>query len=188
MNGFSRPLLDGIPGTLQTLEIMAQAIRSDAVNPTVRQIALQIVRDCPGHAFDCEIQKLFDYVQKRIVYRHDPINLERVQDTIRTVQVFKTGDCDDKIVALAGLLGSIGHISRLVVIGQSSRSQFGHVFLEVLTKKKGWISLDPTPEDAPIGFEGQAVIRHTYDIWDQPGADWGSAAVILLVLWLWKKD
>lgn len=138
-----RRLSAGKAGTMETLEAMARFVRRDHADPRVRELALTIVRGCPGHSFECEIHKLFEFVRDRVTFRRDPVNQERVQDTLRTALVFKTGDCDDKTVCLASLLGAVGHRTRFVAIG--TINQFSHVFLEVKTRR-GWLPLDPTPE------------------------------------------
>jgi transglutaminase-like putative cysteine protease len=91
---------------------------------------------------------LYEWVRDRVTFRRDPVEQERVQDTLRTAKLFRTGDCDDKTVCLAGLLGALGHRSRFVVIG--TPQQFSHVFLEVQTRG-GWVALDPTPERYQAG-------------------------------------
>lgn len=178
-----RPLSTGHAGTLETLEAMAAFVRKDASDPRVRATALQIVRGCPGHAFDCEVQKLFEWVRDQITFRRDPVEQERVQDTLRTTKVFYTGDCDDKTCALAGLLGSIGHKTRFVVIG--TPRQFSHVFLEVQTRK-GWLPLDPTPERYQAGQRAQNMPAEArYEIYREPQSGilpWAVAAVVAYYL------
>jgi transglutaminase-like putative cysteine protease len=159
---YEEPLLEGKAGTIQTLDKMAALVRRDSRNPRVHEAALQIVRNVRGHDFEGEIRALFEFVRDSIRYRKDPINSERVQDTERTIYKFKAGDCDDKSVALASLLGSLGHRSRFRVLGFSARN-FSHVYLEVLTQR-GWVTLDPTPEKAAMGWEAQAPIRQSFEI------------------------
>jgi len=62
------------------------------------------------------------------------------------------GDCDDKSILLASLLGSIGHSSRFVAIGYRP-NEYAHVFVETIAAggEGNWIALDPT-EDVPMGW------------------------------------
>lgn len=161
---YKLPLLAGIPGTYQTLEHMAALVKRDSHDMEIRNVALQIVQGCGGHQFGCEITNLFEFVRDHITYRRDPVGQERVQDAKRTLFVFRTGDCDDKVVLLASLLGSLGHRSRFVVLGYSP-GNFAHVYLEVETRR-GWIPLDPTPERATAGWEASGVLRKTYEIFE----------------------
>lgn len=159
----TEPLRRGNSGTVQTLQWMARLARKDASDPRVRALALQIARNCPGHGFQCEIAAIFHYVRDKITYRKDPITQERVQDTIRTCFQFGSGDCDDKSVALAGLLGSLAHKSRFCVIGHSNNN-FSHVYVEVYTDGE-WIALDPTPERAQLGWAAESSHRAVFPIW-----------------------
>lgn len=160
-------LLAGSPGTEQTLSSMAALVRRDSSNLLLRQKALDLVSTCEGHNFQCEIDTIFHYCRDEIVYRRDPVHAEWVQDAARTIGVFGSGDCDDKVVCLATLLSCLGHKSRFVVVGSSGR-KFTHVYLEVETRG-GWLPLDPTPEEAPLGWEVQGLYKSTYDIFNEGG-------------------
>lgn len=182
----TEPLRDGLPGTKQTLEHMAAYVRKDAGNLAVRQKALEIVQECGGHEFDCEIQALFHYCRNNITYRRDPIEVEWIADTPRTLFVFGVGDCDEKSVCLATLLATLGHKSRFVVVGHTP-DKYVHVFIETLTKH-GWVSLDPTPEQAPLGWQARGMHRAVYEIW--PVATSNGLPIALLVtglIWWWLR-
>lgn len=161
----SAPLLEGIDGVNQTLEAMAALVRRDASNLTIRNKALEITQGCGGHDFSCEIQALFEYCRTQITYRRDPVETELVQDAARTLFTFGVGDCDDKVVCLATLLATLGHKSRFKVLGRR-RGHFSHVFLETQLKDGSWLPLDPTPEQAPPGWEARGHAA-TYEIFNQ---------------------
>ncbi len=182
---YSGQLLDGVPGVNQTLDWMAHLVRRDARDITLRQCALDIVAGCGGHEFECEVDALFQFVRD-IPYRRDPIECEWVQDAKRTLYTFNSGDCDDKCVALATLLATLGHRSRFVVLGRT-REKFTHVYLEVLTRA-GWKPLDPTPEQASAGWESRGAIRQTYEIFgrQQSGPPLPLIAIGLLAWWFLK--
>lgn len=179
----SAPLLDGVDGVNQTLAAMAALVRRDASNLTIRNKALEITQGCDGHDFQCEIQALFEYCRSQITYRRDPVETELVQDAARTLFTFGVGDCDDKVVCLATLLATLGHKSRFKVLGQT-RGHYSHVYLEVQTKS-GYLALDPTPEQAPAGWEarGQAA---TYEIFNQPVSPMLLIGAALLLWYLLK--
>lgn len=160
----TKNLSDGLFGTGRTLEQMAAFVRRDANSLWLREKALEIVSGCGGHEFSCEIHTLFHYVRDQITYRRDPVNVEWIQDARRTIDYFRTGDCDDLVVCLASLLAALGHKSRFVCIGKDA-SNYSHVYLEVLTKSGRWLPLDPTPEQAPVGWEARGLHRAVYEIW-----------------------
>jgi len=160
---FTVPLSQGNRGIFETLYWMAILVRRDIHDPQVRNKALAIVEGARGHDFDSEIAALFQFVKDNITYRRDPVDQERVQDTRRTLFEFQSGDCDDKVVALASLLGTIGAKSRFVVCGYTS-DNFHHVYLEVFNNGE-WVSLDPTNERAEPGWEAELPFRCAYEIW-----------------------
>ena len=173
-------LSDGVAGTRQTLAQMAALVRRDSRDLLVRDEAARIVSHCPGHDFDCEIDALFYHVRDRITYRRDPVNQERVQDARRTLFLFESGDCDDKVVALATLLGTLGHRSRFKIVG-ARPSNFTHVYLEVATRGGAWLALDPTPEQAPPGWEARGHAS-TYEIFTQQKTKPGPGAILTLAV------
>jgi transglutaminase superfamily protein len=176
-------LLPGTPGITQTLQAMASLVRRDSQDMQLRDKALEICSHCDGHDFEDEIHSLFRYCRDGITYRRDPVQQERVQDAKRTIYVFGTGDCDDKVVCLATLLGCLGHRSRFKVLGRK-RDKYTHVYLETYCKGK-WIPLDPTPEEAPAGWEGQGYTA-VYDIFPDDDAESDKTGLIALsLLFFW---
>lgn len=152
------PLMPGRAGTLQTLKIMRSLVERDSKDPFVRRAAEMIVRSCGGHEVACEARRLFHFCRDRVIYRRDPRGQERVQDTARTLRQL-TGDCDDKVVCLCALLGALGIESRMVVCGVDGR-RWSHVYcLANLGAAGGWVSLDPTPEQAEFGWQSSAPRR-----------------------------
>lgn len=158
----AEPYQSGEAGIYQTLDAMRALVRKAGRDPAVRTFALRLVAACPGHGFDCEIKACFEFARDRVTYRRDPLEVERVQSARRTINEFETGDCDDKVVTLCGLLASIGHKSRFVIAGRGS--EFTHVYCEALSSR-GWIPLDPTNEQAHAGWEAPSSRRReTYAI------------------------
>jgi hypothetical protein len=144
---------------------MGALVRRDAHDPELRQLALELVSGCGGHQFECEIERLFDFVRDEITYRKDSVDREHVQDSRRTLAL-RTGDCASKSVLLASLLGSIGHRASFIVIGHDP-DLFSHVFVEA-HGPRGRTPLDPTPEAAIAGWSASAPVRWRYRIWFAP--------------------
>jgi hypothetical protein len=163
---------------------MAQLVRHDSNDLLLREKALQITDGCAGHDFNCEIDALFQYCRDQIIYRRDPIEQERVQDAKRTIFRFNSGDCDDKVVCLATLLGTLGHKTRFKVLGQQ-RGSYSHVYMEVQRKDGSYLALDPTPEQAPVGWEARGHAA-TYEIFTNTPSPLLLAGAALLLWWLFK--
>ncbi len=140
---------------------MAEIVRSDREKADLRRFVLrEIVGEVGGHDFDNEIKRIFEFAQKQIVYRKDPVQVERVMDIWTTLygtendkEYSPEGDCGIKSVFLASCLALIGHKPVFVIIKQDKRSNsFNHVYNGVIVDGKVKY-LDPTPEDKPIGYE-----------------------------------
>jgi len=153
----------GKAGVLRTLQAMRALVRRSAGDPYIRQAAHAIVRRCAGHQFNCEVEAIFQFVRDRITYRRDPAGYEWVQDAQRTLQL-GFGDCDDKSVLLASLLCALGHRSRFVVLGYQPGA-YSHVYVEAWDSRQ-WLALDPTNEHAPVGWQGRAIARGVYEIFE----------------------
>ncbi len=138
----------GEGGTRFTLDQMARLVRRDVADPELRQWVMSTLRGIPGHSFEKEVERLFEIARDFITYRRDAYSVEQVSAARRTL-ANGYGDCDDKSVLLATLLGCAGHAARFVVISQSAKG-WDHVFVEALVRGK-WVPLDPTPETARPG-------------------------------------
>ena len=171
-------LPQGIAGTRRTLDRMAAAVRGEIgpdfrgyLHETIRAKALDLVAGIPPRDWRGEIGRLFEFVRDRITYRLDPVDAERVQDPVATLEI-GSGDCDDLVVLLAALLGSLGYWSRFVAQtadGVQYRllqmdTRFDHVYVEVETPH-GWLALDPTAD-------GHGVIRAAPGWRNPTGQEW----------------
>lgn len=139
----------GFHGTALTLATMAAAVRGELPpdyrgfrDERLRHAALSILQHVPGHQHAEELAALLAFVRDRVQYRLDPVDTERVQDAIVTMQL-NSGDCDDKCVLLASMLASIGHLPRFVA--QHNGNEFNHVYCEAFLYGK-WLALDPTAD------------------------------------------
>lgn len=168
-------LPDGIAGTRRTLDRMAQAVRGEIPpefrgwrHETIRRTALELVRGLPARDHRAELERLFEFVRDGIEYRLDPLDTERVQDPVATLEL-GAGDCDDKVVLLAALAGSLGHLSRFVAQSSDGRL-FDHVYLET-DAGRGWVALDPTADGhggvvrAAPGWRNPTRSEWIYQIW-----------------------
>ena len=107
---------------------MRQFVREYKKSLPVRELALSLIRQVPGHKnWVGQIKALHRYVQKRIQYVRDIRGVETIATPLVTIQIGQ-GDCDDQAVLLAALLESIGHPTRFVAIKQTTLGPFVHVY------------------------------------------------------------
>lgn len=161
------PLKDGEQGNVQTLGEMIAIVQADRLKADLRRFVLQNIvgSDVKGHDFEAEIKKIFNFAQKEIVYRKDPVKVERVMDlwtilygTENAENHQPEGDCGIKSVFLATCLALLGHKPVFVVIKQDPNSDsFNHIYNGVADDSGKIRFLDATPEDKPIGYEPQSL-------------------------------
>jgi len=166
-------LPDGARGTARTLGVMAAAVRGEIapnnagyLDERIRRAALSICSIVRGHHHGSEIAALLAFCRDSIIYRLDPVQTERVQDPLTTLEV-RSGDCDDKCVLLAALVAALGHLPRFVA--QFNGKEFDHVYCEVFHGGK-WLALDPTADGnnglalAGVGWRNPARSEWIYRI------------------------
>jgi hypothetical protein len=149
MRLFHYSLSDGQRGTWQTIDAMVKLCHEAVLDEQVRQAALAICAPVAGHDFDGEVRRLYEWVRDNVTFRRDPLNVERVQTPINTLN-FKTGDCDDQALLLAALLSSLGHPCQFIVQAADGETP-DHVYLEAALGNQ-WVSLDPIAEDKTFGW------------------------------------
>lgn len=165
------PLLAGQQGNMQTLEAMAAIVREDRTQPDLRIFVLrEIVGDVRGHDSLGEVMRCFDFAQRRIVYRQDPVAVERVADIWSTMYALNPrepeGDCGIKSVFFATCCALLGHKPVFVVARQRSDvAAFNHVYCGAVV---GGVFryYDPTPEDKPAGWQVPAIETYIVPIFD----------------------
>lgn len=160
-------LLGGYQGNLQTLKIMADMVRGDRTQKDLRNfVERHILNKIPGHHFTAEIKAIFDYCQQEIIYRKDPVKVERVADLWSCLYAlnpdYPEGDCGIKSVALATMLALFGHNPAFAIIKQDANAiNFNHVYCEVEIDGE-WKPLDPTPEDKPAFWEAENFVKERH--------------------------
>ncbi len=128
---------------------MSRLAKDGKLNPAIRAKAVELTERLPQKGWIAEIRALQEFVHDKIRYVRDIEGVETVH-TADAVLSIGSGDCDDKSVLLASLLGAIGHPSRFVAVGFEP-GRFSHVYVETLVGRKPgkWIALETTE---PVGI------------------------------------
>lgn len=155
----------GRPGTLVTARLIAQMIRSGAKDFCVRQVAIQVFRECgvrPKDRFG-EVCALFDWVRRNIRYTRDIFRVELLH-TARRMLELRAGDCDDMTILLGAMLVSTGHPVRLVLAGfrPNKPHSYTHIYPEVNVRGR-WIAIDATA-NRPLGWAPPALWKRVCEI------------------------
>lgn len=160
---------NGIGGNAQALGHMALMVRRDCLSEDLRNFVLQnVVRKVKPHDFAGEIEACFEWVRDKIRYTRDPVTVERLADSVTTLKT-RAGDCKSKAVLLATMLAVLGQKPFFLVLSQEPwsndpRWEFSHVYVGLMFPPGQFMPLDPTPESAPMGWQGEAMVRMRFPI------------------------
>lgn len=134
-------LPDGVAGVDQTVRTMFRIGMGPhgAKSPRIRALAIDIVRKAGVREKDYygEASALYNWVRDNIRYLRDPIDQETLLQPEHMVFAENgnpapmAGDCDDQVVLLMALLGSVGMESYPVVVGTDPK-MFSHVYLHAI--------------------------------------------------------
>lgn len=133
----------------ETLKLMRNLVRTGKRDPSIRDVACDIIRDCPAKDTRCEIQTLWRWVADNIRYTDDVAGIETISDA-QGVLDRGYGDCDDMSVLLATFLETIGKPTRFVAFGHAP-GFYEHVIVEV-RMGPGWFPVDATEPKRGFGW------------------------------------
>lgn len=137
----SRQIPSGTAGAVITLDEMARLANIGMTDFNIRSLALTLVQRVQQKDYLGEACNILRFVRDNIRYVRDFYIGELLQPPNITL-CFKSGDCDDKCILLASLLGSIGHRVRYIAIAQAPE-EFSHVWLQDYIYGE-WVDLEPT--------------------------------------------
>ncbi|HKE01142.1 MAG TPA: transglutaminase-like domain-containing protein [Planctomycetota bacterium] len=137
------------------LAVARELVDQGKLDPHFREIVSGALREIPERDADGEIAALLDFVRSRVRFQRDPAGVELFADPLATLAT-GAGDCDDQAILLAAALECAGYATRFEVGGESSSGPFSHIWLSVLNPRRGWVSLDPSRREAPVGWRPRA--------------------------------
>ncbi len=142
----------GTDGTVVKMQEMATG-KWGSRSPKIRALAINILhtRKVPEKNYVAEMVAIHNWVRDNIRYTKDVNGQETLCYPEDTAFNTKAGDCDDKSLLEAALLGSVGIASRFVTVGLTP-FKYDHVYLQAKPKDT-WIALDPIMRDKPAGWE-----------------------------------
>lgn len=148
----------------QRVSYIKKLILEGKEDSRIRALALQIVDDAgvAGREHVAEIRAIFDYVQQNVTFRSDVAGIESFQDANLTLTEWQAGDCDDFVIALGSLLGSIGYAVKIKVVAVGSLT-FNHVYLLAEVPRGRWIAVDASV-NKPMGWEPEGNHAKEYEI------------------------
>lgn len=146
------PTLEGAAGTRETLKQMRQLVQDGKLDPYNRDLANLLTSDLEQKNWLAEMAAIFFFARDGIRYALDTNGVEVLQSA-RVTATLGYGDCDDKCIALATWLESVGHVCRFVALGFGPVGEFSHVIVETsLAGESDFIPLDATEPVMPGWF------------------------------------
>lgn len=105
-----------------------------------------LLRGLANNDTEGQIKRVIAFVRKHVVYVKDPDNTEYVVSPLRMLNQIQSsgytmGDCDDHVMLLNTMLGSIGVKSRFTGV-KFQGNKFNHVISTVLCDGR-FIQVDP---------------------------------------------
>lgn len=146
-------LADDAPDSHTILQHLDQFKKIYLRHGVVRLATVRLLEGLENNDIDGQIQRVFDFVKENMIYVRDPINSEYVISPVRHLRSIAQhgqthGDCDDHVLLMNSMLGSVGIQTKFV--GVKLRSNvFNHVISSVLTKSGEWVDLDPCAKQLP---------------------------------------
>jgi hypothetical protein len=165
-----RALAHGKDGNEQTLRVAAAWVREDSASDAqLRQFVLEhFISQCAPGDYLGAVTKLFEFSRDAIRFADDPEDVERIADAWSTI-ADGWGDCGDKSILLASMLGVIGIPSQFIVQEWEgdviAENGFDHVHIEAFMPDGSTLQLDPTPRSAMLGWEAPSAARMRFVIW-----------------------
>lgn len=156
LSGHLSSIPDGPQGAHATVSAMRALTTEWRTDPRIINAARSIVFNEPAKNDFAEARAIFRFVQQRIRYVRDVLNVETLATPLATLET-RSGDCDDHATLLATLLEAIGFETRFVLASYLNPESFEHVYLAVLIccgELCEWVYADST-ERNPFGWQAE---------------------------------
>jgi hypothetical protein len=163
----------GYVGTAKTVERMHELAARSKLDPTLQRIAtwirLSVPEDYRGSS-KATADAVFAWVRDHGVFQRDPFQIEKIEDTLASMQpvlearksgAYKgpalfTGDCDSYSVWVAALGGVLGYqyAFETAKVDAQRPDEFSHIWAALLVDGN-WYALDPSTPGVVPGWRPQ---------------------------------
>jgi len=132
MNSHDKVVYLGYMNTKRVVSHMKQLARTASNRKTIQDLARYISGE------DRVLESLFDHVYDNVVYRADPIQLQKLRTPERCLRE-GVGNCVDYSILISSVLLALGIPHKMRIISFGRRGQWEHVY--IITNKG--VVLDP---------------------------------------------
>ena len=138
----------GRRGTAAVLSQMGELVRASARDPSVRRLALDLMRTVYASRYGDFVWGLKNFFLRNFRFVDEPDEMIAAPGAhIRAINETGNawGDCDDAAVLAASLMYSVGFAVRFRAILEQPDGSFGHVFAEYKAPDSMlWLVFDPS--------------------------------------------
>lgn len=120
-------------------------VRDRTIGPRLRELSLNITRECRGRDDMCELKAIYDFTVNNIRYTGDFWGKDTFQSPFRTLQ-FRGGDCDDH-AALNAMLASWNGFKTKWRVTSNTGATWDHIYALAGVPRMDptrWVPLDTT--------------------------------------------
>lgn len=149
-----QPIRGGISGVRDTLVKLAQLRSQWEQSIPIRQLAEKIIS---GVFIDndqaAQLTTVTNWVREHVQYVRDPNAWEYVKTPNIMIQEIAArgramGDCDDHVLLLNTLLGTLGIKTKFTAVKINGSPMFNHVVSEAFVEHR-WVTVDPCAKTRP---------------------------------------
>lgn len=152
-------IADGRPGLQAKVARIRSLVEKAKRDPNFRDRVHELLQRLPEKDHTAEITALVEHVRRGVRYMRDPwspTGLElfiEPQTMLADIESGKaSGDCDDHVILASALLETAGYPTRYRV-GGVPPDIYQHIWLDVQHPRKGWLPVELTRKDKPVGWD-----------------------------------
>lgn len=126
------PLAEDKPDQEQILQIMEGVVNQYLGVPLIREATVGLMRGVANNDIRTQVSRVTQFVKDHVTYIRDPEGAEYLVSPVRLLTSYQNfgymmGDCDDHVMLLNTMLGSIGIPTKCVGVKFGGASEFNHV-------------------------------------------------------------
>lgn len=100
--------------------------------PEVREFTVSLLRGLQNNDQIGQVNRIINFVRSNVTYIRDPIDSEYVVTPVQMIKQWQTkhfigGDCDDHVLLLNTMLGSVGFYTKFVGVKFGQTDVYNHV-------------------------------------------------------------
>lgn len=154
--GTLESVADGAPGLRDKTRRIRRMVEAAKRDPNFRAFVVSLLHGLPWRDHVGEVERIVAWVKENVRYMRDPSGVEVFTTPQTLLGDALAGeaaeDCDGMVTLASALLETAGYKTRYR-IGAIGPEKYRHIWLDVNVPRRGWVPIEMTREDAPLGFD-----------------------------------